>query len=232
MEVLGSAGGALQGGPDVGCGRARGHAAGGSRRTHTQSQGRRRLAAPRRADHRHRRQRLGQVVARLRHDLRRRPAALRRVAVGLRPPVPGADGEARRRPDRGHLPGHRDSTEEQHPQSAVDRRHHHRDPRLHAPALGARRAHLLPQLRQRGLARDGRGRRAAPGGAARGHAAAGGLRDARRQRARHAAAGRPGRRRDGGGARPARAGAPIRCARRCRAWPSAGSGACWWTAGP
>ena len=152
MEVLGSARRTLQGGPDVGCGRARGHATGGPWRTHTQSEGRRRLAAPRHADHRHRRQRLGQVEPRLRHDLRRRPAALRRVAVGLRPPVPGADGEARRRPDRGHLPGHRDSTEEQHPQPAVDGGHHDRDPRLHAPALGARRAHLLPQLRQRGHA--------------------------------------------------------------------------------
>ena len=44
---------------------------------------------------------LGQVVARLRHDLRRGAAALRRVAVGLRAPVPRADGEARRRLDRG-----------------------------------------------------------------------------------------------------------------------------------
>ena len=52
-------------------------------------------AAP--ADGRDRRQRLGQVVARLRHDLRRRAAPLRRVAVGLRPPVPRADGAARRR---------------------------------------------------------------------------------------------------------------------------------------
>ena len=40
---------------------------------------------------------LGQVVARLRHDLRRGAAPLRRVALGLRPPVPRADGEARLR---------------------------------------------------------------------------------------------------------------------------------------
>ena len=45
----------------------------------------------------HGRQRVGQVVAGLRHHLRRGPAALRRVAVGLRPPVPRADGEAGRR---------------------------------------------------------------------------------------------------------------------------------------
>ena len=45
----------------------------------------------------HGRQRFGQVVARLRHHLRRRAAPLCRVAVGLRPPVPRADGEAGRR---------------------------------------------------------------------------------------------------------------------------------------
>ena len=43
---------------------------------------------------------LRQVLPRLRHDLRRGPAALRRVAVGLRAPVPAADGEAGRRLDR------------------------------------------------------------------------------------------------------------------------------------
>ena len=129
----------------------------------------RRLAAYRLADHRHRRQRLGQVEPGLRHDLRRRPAALCRVAVGLRPPVPGADGEARRRPDRGHLPGHRDSPEEQHPQSPIDGGHHHRNPRLHAPALGARRPHVLPQLRPRGVAETAESSRGAcslPGHAA------------------------------------------------------------------
>ena len=44
----------------------------------------------------HGRQRVGQVLAGLRHDLRRRAAALRRVAVGLRPAVSRADGEAGR----------------------------------------------------------------------------------------------------------------------------------------
>ena len=37
----------------------------------------------------------------VRHDLRRGPAPLRRVAVGLRPPVPRPDGQARRRLHRG-----------------------------------------------------------------------------------------------------------------------------------
>ncbi len=44
--------------------------------------------------------------------------------------------------------------------------------------------------------------------------------------------GRSGRRRDVRTRPPAPAGAPIRCARRCRAWPNAGSGACWWMDGP
>ena len=51
---------------------------------------------------------LGQVLARLRHALRRGPAPLRRVALGLRAPVPRADGEARRRLDRRPLAGDRD----------------------------------------------------------------------------------------------------------------------------
>ena len=52
-------------------------------------------------DRLHRAVRLGQVQPGLRHDLRRGPAALRRVAVGLRPAVPRADGQARRRLHRG-----------------------------------------------------------------------------------------------------------------------------------
>ena len=62
---------------------------------------------------------------------------------------------------RGHLPGDRHPPEEQHPQSALDRRHDHRDPRLPAAALRARRPDLLPELRQGSDPRDGRGRGAA-----------------------------------------------------------------------
>ena len=62
-----------------------------------QSQERRRRHPARPARRRHRALRLGQVVARLRHALRRRAAALRRVALGLRAAVPRADGEARLR---------------------------------------------------------------------------------------------------------------------------------------
>ena len=60
--------------------------------------------AARQADRDHRPVRFRQVLARVRHPLRGRPASLRRVAVGLRPPVPATDGKAGRRPDRGPVP--------------------------------------------------------------------------------------------------------------------------------
>ena len=99
--------------------------------------------------------RLGQVLARLRHALRRRPAPLRRVALGLRAPVPAADGEARRRPDRGPVAGDRHRAEGGEPQPALHRRHRHRDPRLPAPALRARRHALLPGPRPAARSADG-----------------------------------------------------------------------------
>ena len=68
-----------------------------------QPQGRLPRPAPRRPDRVHRAVRVGQVQPGLRHDLRRGPAPLRRVAVGLRPPVPRPDGQARRRLHRGPL---------------------------------------------------------------------------------------------------------------------------------
>jgi hypothetical protein len=85
--------------------------------------------------------------ARLRHALRRGPAPLRRVALGLRAAVPAADGEARRRPDRGPLAGHRHRAEGHQPQPALDGRHRHRDPRLPAPALRPRRHAALSGAR-------------------------------------------------------------------------------------
>ena len=56
-------------------------------------------AQPARRDHRP--VGIGQVQPRLRHALCRGPAPLRREPVGLRAPVPAADGQARRRFDRG-----------------------------------------------------------------------------------------------------------------------------------
>ncbi len=143
-----------------------------SRRAHAQPQEHRSDAADRQADHRDRRQRIGKVVARLRHDLRGRPAAVRRVAVGLRAAVSRADGEARRRSHRRHRAGHRHPPEEQHQESALDGRNDDRDPRLHAAAVRARRPDVLPELRPRGGTRDGRSRGPPARRIARGHPAA------------------------------------------------------------
>ena len=79
---------------------------------------------PRRAHHGHHRAvGLGQVVARLRHALRRGPAALRGVALGVRAAVPRADGEARRRLHRRHLARGRDRAAQPHALLALDGRH-------------------------------------------------------------------------------------------------------------
>ena len=89
----------------------------------------------------------GQVEPRVRHDLRRGAAPLRRVAERLRAPVPPDDGEARRRLDRRALAGDLDRPEDDVAQPALDGRHRHRDLRLPAPALRARRPPALPDLR-------------------------------------------------------------------------------------
>src|SRR5256885_12312447 len=39
---------------------------------------------------------IGEIVAGLRHDLRRGPASLRRIVVGVRAPVPGTDRKSTR----------------------------------------------------------------------------------------------------------------------------------------
>ena len=121
------------------------------------------------ADRDHRPVRLGQVLARVRHDLRRGPAPLRRVAVGLRAAVPVDDGKARRRPHRGPVAGDRDRAEVDLAQPALDRRHGHRDLRLPAPAVRARRHAALPgpRHRPRGADRQPDGR---PGAGAAGEA--------------------------------------------------------------
>ena len=90
----------------------------------------------------------GQEQPGLRHHLRRRPAPLCRVTLRLRPPVPGPDGEARRRPDRRAQPGHLHRPEGRRPQPALHRRHRDRGLRLPAPALRPHRPAALPQLRR------------------------------------------------------------------------------------
>ena len=129
-----------------GCGRRRPDSH--RRGPRAQPQGRFPRASSRCPDRHHRTLRVRQVEPCLRHDLRRGPAALRRVPLGLRPAVPGPDGQARRRLDRGTFAGDLDRPEDDLPEPAVDGRHRHRDLRLPAPALGEGRASPLPQLRR------------------------------------------------------------------------------------
>jgi len=117
------------------------------RRADAQPQEHRPRPAPRQADRDHRPVRLGQVLAGVRHHLRRGPAPLRRVAVGLRAAVPERDGEAGPGPHRGPVAGDLDRAEVHQPQPALDRGHHHRDLRLPAPALRPRRQPALPRPR-------------------------------------------------------------------------------------
>ena len=124
----------------AGSGHARDHH---SRRARAQSQERRRRNSARQAGGVHRPVRLRQIVARLRHHLCRGPAPLRRIAVGLCAPVPGDDAEARRRPDRRPVAGDFHRAEDHLEEPALDRRHRHRDLRLHAAVVGAGRRALF-----------------------------------------------------------------------------------------
>ena len=119
----------------------------GARRAHAQPQEHRPRHPAQPAGRDHRPVGLGQVEPGVRHALRRGPAPLRREPVGLCAAVPAADGQARRRRDRGPVAGDLDRAEGDPPQPALDRRHGHRDPRLPAPAVRARRHAVLPRPR-------------------------------------------------------------------------------------
>ncbi|CAA9295630.1 MAG: Excinuclease ABC subunit A, partial [uncultured Gemmatimonadaceae bacterium] len=135
-----------------------------SRRTRAQSQERRRHDPARPPHGDHRALGVGEVVAGVRHHLRRGAAAVRGVALGLRAAVPRADGEARRRRDRGALAGDLDRAEDGGAQPALHRGHGHRDLRLPAAAVRARGHAALPQLRPRRAAAERRAdRRRHPG---------------------------------------------------------------------
>ena len=110
-----------------------------------------------------------QVVAGVRHHLRRGPAAVRRVAVLLCPAVPRPDGQAGRRLHRGPVAGGVDRPEVDVAQPAVDGRHHHRDLRLPAAAVRADRPPALPDLRRTDLQADPAADRRPGAGDARGH---------------------------------------------------------------
>ena len=142
--------------------------AGRPRRPGAQPEGHHGPAPAERPHLHHRALRLREVEPCLRHDLRRGAAPVRRVALGLCPPVPPDDGEAGRRLDRRPQPGDLDRPEDHVAEPALDRRHGHRDLRLPAPALCAGGAAALPGLRpadRRPVDRlDRRAGAAAPGG--------------------------------------------------------------------
>ena len=142
----------------------------GARRAHPQPQEHRPRHPEEPARRHHRPVGIGQVEPGVRHALRGGPAPLRREPVGVRAPVPAADGQARRRRHRGPVAGDLDRAEGDLAQPALDRRHRHRDPRLPAPAVRARRHAVLPEPRPRaaGAERQPDGRRdprVAPGDA-------------------------------------------------------------------
>ena len=114
------------------------------RRAHPQPEEHQPRSAAQPVDRDHRAVRLGQVLTRLRHLVCRGSAALRRIAVGLRPAVSAVDGEAGCRPDRRAVAGDFHRAEGDFAQPAVDRRHRHRNPRLPAPAVRPRRHAVLP----------------------------------------------------------------------------------------
>ena len=99
------------------------------------------------ADRDHRAQRVRQVVARLRHHLRRGPAPIRGVPFGLCAPVSRADAEARRGFHRRAFARHLHRAENHVAQPAVHRRHGDRDLRLHAAIVRARRRPPFPRHR-------------------------------------------------------------------------------------
>ena len=118
-----------------------------ARRARAQPEGRLPRPPARQPDRLHGPLGLGEVEPRLRHDLRGGAAPLRGEPVGLRPAVPGADGQARRRPDRGPLAGRVHRPEVHEPQPAVHRRDDHGGVRLPAPAVEPGGRAALPPLR-------------------------------------------------------------------------------------
>ena len=99
----------------------------------------------------------------------RASGATSRACQRLRPPVPRADGQARRRRHRGAVAGHLDRPEVGQPQPALDRRHDHRGLRLPAPALRPHRRAALPERRHPAAAPDPAADRRPGAHAARGH---------------------------------------------------------------
>ena len=128
-----------------------------------QPEGRRRRHPARRAGGVHRRVRVGQVVAGLRHALRRGPAALPRVGVALRAPAVPPARRAGRRRDRRAAAGRRAAAAARRADDALVGRQRHHAVEPAADALLARRRRIRraqPHAVRRGRSR--RTRRRAP----------------------------------------------------------------------
>ncbi len=123
------------------------------RRAPEQSQESRHRHPAERAGGGHGRLRVGKVVPRLRHPLRRRPAPLRRDLLALRAAVPRPAGPPPGRSDRRHSSCDRHRPDESRPDLALDGGDHERAERPPEAALCARRAALLPRMRATGAAR-------------------------------------------------------------------------------
>ena len=133
-----------------------------ARRARAQPQERRRRHPARRAGRLHRRLRLGQVVARLRHALRRGAAALSRIGLALRAAAVPPDGRARGRRDRRPAAGGRAAAAARLADHALvgRQRHDALEPAAHAllarRRLSARASRIL--VRRVVLAQHARGR--------------------------------------------------------------------------
>ena len=106
-------------------------------------------------DRRHRPERQRQIVSRLRHDLRRGPAPLRRDVQPVHAAIPRPHGQAAGGRNPRHPARHRHRAIEPGQEHALDRRHDDGDQRLPEAALAAGGAGVLPELRTRDPARNG-----------------------------------------------------------------------------
>ena len=140
------------------------------RRTRQQPEEHRRRNTAGPAGSHHRPVRLGQVVAGLRHPLRRGAAPLRGKPQQLRAPVPGTHEQARVRLHQGHPARHRHRTESEQPQPALHRGHVDRNLRIPALALRPHRTDVQPRQRAGGKEALGRRHRPVHAGVSRGDA--------------------------------------------------------------
>ena len=97
-------------------------------------------------DSHHRAVRFGQIFARFRHHLCRRPAPLRRIALRLRPAISRSDGTPRSGLNRRPFPLHRHRAKNHDALPALHGWHHHRNLRLPPRGLRLRSARRIAPI--------------------------------------------------------------------------------------